>query len=976
MPLSVAGQRLFTRKTKLGGATATTLDIDGLTDIGADLADADLIIVDDGGGGTNRKVAVTRVPTYVFSSLSLDEDNMASDSATKFATQQSIKAYVDARSITVSDGSSSTAITMGNTMTFSGTTNEIEVGESSGTVTIGLPDNVTIAGNLTVSGTTTTVSSSTVTVNDPLFALADNNSGDAVDIGWYGKYVDSGTKYSGLFRDASDSDKWKLFSTTGNSNEAPSTTVNTSSGFALATLAVNGLEATSFTLGGTAVSSTAAELNILDGVTSTTAELNLLDGGTSATSTTLADADRLIVNDGGTMKQVDLTDFETYFETSLDTLSNVTTVGALNSGSITSGFGTIDTGSSTITTTGLISGGSLDIDDVLINGTTIGHTDDTDLMTLSNGTLTIAGEISVTTLDIGGTNVTSTAAELNILDGVTSTASELNILDGVTSTATELNIIDGDTGASTVTLADADRVVVNDAGTMKQVALTSFETYFETALDTLSNVTTVGTIGTGVWEATDVAVAHGGTGASSLTANGVLIGNGTSAVTAVDMSTKGHILIGDGSGNPQALGVGSDDYILTADSSAGTGVAWKASGLGTFYLEDDDGTEVSIGASNEVKFIGAGITTNWTDTSTGNDGDPYDLTFTINAAQTGITSIYATDLIMGEDAETAIDFGTANEIDFKVDNAARLTLTASALYPVTDNQIDLGTSSLEFKDAFFDGTVTADAFAGPLTGDVTGNVAGTAATVTGGTQASITTLAGVTSLGAAGATTNIVAGDVTMYNAVNDGNPTISLGSSANERLIITANYTGSAQTLASVEFATATALTGADAGKFVFDVDGTDIATIDDGGIDLAAGLSFTVNGSAISTDNTMGDGFVIEDDDGTEVTLTENKEMKIIGSGVTTNWTDTSDGSDGDPYDLTITVDAAQTGITSIYATDLILGEDAQTAIDFGTANEIDFKVDNAARLTLTASALYPVTDNQIDLGTSSLEFKDAFF
>ena len=95
--------------------------------------------------------------------------------------------------------------------------------------------------------------------------------------------------------------------------------------------------------------------------------------------------------------------------------------------------------------------------------------------------------------------------------------------------------------------------------------------------------------------------------------------------------------------------------------------------------------------------------------------------FAIDAAQTTITSIYATDLIMGEDSQTAIDFGTANEIDFKVDNAARLTLTTGALYPVTDNQIDLGTSSLEFKDAFFDGTVTSDAFAGPLTGDVTGN---------------------------------------------------------------------------------------------------------------------------------------------------------------------------------------------------------------------------------------------------------------
>ena len=65
------------------------------------------------------------------------------------------------------------------------------------------------------------------------------------------------------------------------------------------------------------------------------------------------------------------------------------------------------------TTTGLITGGSLDIDNVLINGTTIGHTDDTDLITLADGVVTVAGEVSMTTLDIGGTNVSSTAAELN-----------------------------------------------------------------------------------------------------------------------------------------------------------------------------------------------------------------------------------------------------------------------------------------------------------------------------------------------------------------------------------------------------------------------------------------------------------------------------------------------------------------------------------------------------------------------------------
>ena len=170
------------------------------------------------------------------------------------------------------------------------------------------------------------------------------------------------------------------------------------------------------TLGSTAVTATAAELNLLDGVSglvqadftklaavdSTAAELNIVDGGTSATSTTLADADRVVVNDNGTMVQVALTDFETYFESALDTLSNVTTVGALNSGSITSGFGTIDTGSSTITTTGLITGGSLDIDDVVINGTTIGHTDDTDLITLTDGVVTVAGEVDATSLDISG----------------------------------------------------------------------------------------------------------------------------------------------------------------------------------------------------------------------------------------------------------------------------------------------------------------------------------------------------------------------------------------------------------------------------------------------------------------------------------------------------------------------------------------------------------------------------------------------
>ena len=175
----------------------------------------------------------------------------------------------------------------------------------------------------------------------------------------------------------------------------------------------------------------------------------------------------------------------------------------------------------------------------------------------------------------------------------------------------------------------------------------------------------------------------------------------------------------------------------------------QTSGSGTmsnFILEDDDGTEVTVSNAKEVKFIGSGITTNWTDTDNGTDGDPYDLTFTVDAAQTGITSLLATDIKIGEDDQTKIDFEDADKINFYAGNEKQLILEDGALYPGSDNIIDLGKSDNEFKDAFFDGTVTADAFAGPLTGDVTGNASGTAATVTGAAQSNITSLGTLTTL--------------------------------------------------------------------------------------------------------------------------------------------------------------------------------------------------------------------------------------
>ena len=193
--------------------------------------------------------------------------------------------------ITVSDGSNTTATALGGTITFAGTTNEVEVSESSGTITVGLPDNVTISGNLTVSGDTTTVNTATLAVEDPLINLATgNDSSDAVDIGFYGLYDTSGSQdlYAGLFRDAGDG-KFKLFK---DNQAAPTTTVNTSgTGYAVATLVAN-LEATTATLGGSDIISTDNTKTLTN--KTIVAGNNTLSG---ITSSHFASAVTLVIND-------------------------------------------------------------------------------------------------------------------------------------------------------------------------------------------------------------------------------------------------------------------------------------------------------------------------------------------------------------------------------------------------------------------------------------------------------------------------------------------------------------------------------------------------------------------------------------------------------------------------------------------------------------------------------------------------------
>jgi hypothetical protein len=188
-------------------------------------------------------------------------------------------------------------------------------------------------------------------------------------------------------------------------------------------------------------------------------------------------------------------------------------------------------------------------------------------------------------------------------------------------------------------------------------------------------------------------------------------------------NTSGAALIGDGTNfNPVAI---SGDISIAANGTAAIG-----SGV---IVNADVNASAAIAMSKTAFSAGTGVSLSTN-------------TLNVDAAQTGITSILAADVKIGEDDQTKIDFETADTINFYAGNEKQLILTDGALTPGADNILDLGSSGVEFKDGFFDGTVTADAFAGPLTGDVTGNVSGTAATVTTAAQSNITSLGTLTTL--------------------------------------------------------------------------------------------------------------------------------------------------------------------------------------------------------------------------------------
>jgi hypothetical protein len=236
----------------------TSLDIDGGTDIGALIADGDLVIIDDGGAGTNRKANVVGLTTYTFSKVSGDITIAANGAAT-----------IAANSVDLGTDTTGNYVA-----TVAGTTNEIEVtgsGSETAAVTIGLPNdvvittsldvptldvatirhtnntqaatidtsgnitasqNLTVSGDLYVNGSTTQVNTNTLTVEDRTIELGMINgsapgSATTWDLGVLFNYNSSGAKKSAVVWEHADA-RFKFASQVsdggGTDNDSPQIT--------------------------------------------------------------------------------------------------------------------------------------------------------------------------------------------------------------------------------------------------------------------------------------------------------------------------------------------------------------------------------------------------------------------------------------------------------------------------------------------------------------------------------------------------------------------------------------------------------------------------------------------------------------------------------------------------------------------------------------------------------------------------------
>ncbi len=452
----------------------------------------------------------------------------------------------------------------------------ITIGHGTSETTIG--DNLVVTGNLTVQGDTTTVNTATLSVEDPLVVVGSgNNSSDSVDLGLYGLYDTSGSQdlYSGLFRDASDSGKWKLFK---DLQTEPTTTVNTSgTGYAVGTLVAN-LEGT--------VTGNAS------GLSST---LAVASGGTNATS--FADKAVIISQDSGT-----------------DTLAGVamSTNGQLLIGGTSGPAAATLTAGSNVTITNADNAITLDVSAAGDAFKTISVSGQSDVVADGTAdTLTFAAGTGTTITTNAGTDTITISAGTNTI--------EVDEFTGNGSTAAYT--------LSTAAVTENNLLVYMDGVYQHHntYAVSGTTLTFDTNVPNGSKV-----------EAFHMRTISNTNLVQSAVAGTLMdVSGATGDITFnVDLSEAAEAAIADG------------DYMLFLDGGA-TGTA-KKEALGDIA----------------TLFAGTGLTASSS-------------VINMDAAQTGITSVLNTSLVLGRDADNQIKFGTDNQIIFEVSGGDNVIFKAS-----------------------------------------------------------------------------------------------------------------------------------------------------------------------------------------------------------------------------------------------------------------------------------------------------------
>ena len=668
----------------------------------------------------------------------------------------------------------------------------------------------------------------------------------------------------------------------------------------------------------------------------------------------------------------------------------------------------------TITTAGKVAIGALEIDGASDIGADLA---DADLIIVDDGA--------------GGTEVKSELIRVKKYiysslsgDATTSDSGALTIAnDAVESGMLNDNIISGQT-AITSGLASTDELLFSDAGTIKRMDVSVLTDYYkdltvtETNKTLTSPVLNTGVSGTAILDEDDLSTNSATQLATQQSIKAYVDAQTLSLIDEDNMSTdsasrppsqqsvKAYIAtqiatkdnsdeITEGSSNLYFTNARADARITNAlidEDDMSTNSATKIPSQQSvkayvdaqkadmqFVLEDGDGTEVQITKDKEVKFVeGGGIDINWTDTSTGSDADPFDLTFTINAAQTDITSLLATDIKIGEDDQTKIDFETADTINFYAGNEKQIILTDGALTPGSNAIVDLGSSSLQFKDGYFDGTVEADAITigGTTLAETISDTVG--AMVGGNTETGITV-----TYEDSNNTLDFVIGAGSIVNSMlaDDAVGADELASNAVVNASVASGAAIVDTKLATISTANKVALTaldidgGADIGAAIVDAD---LFIIDDGG----GGTNKKVAASRIKTYISAATSPTAADDIGegdaavTIATSTGNITLDAQGNDTDIIFK----GTDGSSDTTFLTIDGSAAGAATfndkIIATELDISGDID--VD-GTANldvvDIDGAVDIASTTTLNDDVTFTGANYNVvwDKSDNALEFGD---